>query len=289
MKFPKFVCPSDETLLRSFEGRTVAVRVNDAAHIDDAAAKVRASGNELHCVILDSDLPLSRIGFPGRPITTPVAIMAPALGAFRELAKHIDVLRSSNIRVYLPGNTAENLSGLRILSSLGIPGFVRLNKPPIDWEALSDLMTYALLGRVPHAPIEPFAFIAANYEPHSNLSWGSLEFDDPEQVLHLDENGQVALTADHLRRGIFVAQQIGEIGLPSVSAAIRKWSNAWRAYFVENHPCAACRAWKVCLGRFSHDRPDDRACAMFFTELMEIARARRSASQPSGEGGIWPL
>ncbi len=289
MKFPKFVCPHDEALLRSFNGRTVAVRVTDAAHIDDAAASVRASGNELYCVIVDSSRPLSRIDFPDRPITTPVAVMAPALGAFRALAKHIDVLRNSNLRVYLPGNTAENLSGVRILSSLGIPAFVQLDEPPIDWEALSDLMTYAMLGRAPHAPIEPFAFIAANYEPHADLSWGAIEFDDPEQVLHLNEKGQVALSSDHLRQGIFVAQEIGEIGSPSVSAAIRKRSNGWRAYFVENHPCAACSAWKLCLGRFSHDRPDDGACATFFLELMEVAGARRSASQPSGEGGIWQL
>ena len=41
MNSPRFVCPNDAALLRSFTGRAVAVRVGDVADIAAATANVR--------------------------------------------------------------------------------------------------------------------------------------------------------------------------------------------------------------------------------------------------------
>jgi hypothetical protein len=241
----------------------------------------------LFCVILDCDRALSRIDFPDEPITVPVAVMAREFGAFRALAKHIDVLCNSNLRVYLPCDNANNLAGLRILSSLGVHACAQTNRRPLDWEALTDLMTYSVLGRTAHAPIEPFAFIAANYDSRSILDWSAIEFDDPERFLHLNEHGQVALSSDELQSGAFIAQDVRSIDSPAAAAAIRERKNAWRRYFVDNHPCAACTAWKVCLGRYSADPSEDKGCAAFFSELIEVIGVRRSSAQPRDERGIW--
>ncbi len=282
-----FVCPNDKALLGSFTGYAVAVRVNDPGDIADAAANVRETGNELFCVILHADRPLSEIVFREDQAVIPLAIVAPAMGDFRTLAKSVDLLRRSNLRIFLPCDNFDNLSALRILSSLGIYSCADFAASPYDWEAITDLMTYAVLGRAPHAPIEPFAFIAANYDPHSILRWGSIEFDDPAHFLHLDAQGQVSLSRDELQQGIFIAPSIGGIEPSALSAAIDERANAWRHYFVDNHPCASCAGWKICLGRFSGDLPDDAGCAKFFSELIDVAAMLKAPAPQHDEGGIW--
>ncbi len=287
MNSPRFVCPNDAGLLRSFTGRAVAVRVGDVADIVAATANVRESGNELFCVIVETNRPLSDLEFRDDQLSIPLAIMTPSFGNFRDLARKVDAWRRSAIRVYLPCNNPDNLAALRILSSLGIHGCAQFVTGANDWEALADLMTYAVLGRNPHASIKPFAFIASNYNPHSILPWGSIEFDDPTHFLHLDENGWIALSRDELERGIFVAQGIDEVESPALASAVSERANGWRRYFADNHPCAACAGWKICLGRFSNDLPEDGGCARFFTELIEIATALRAPTSGRDEGEIW--
>lgn len=287
MSSPRFVCPHSKALLRSFTGRAVAVRVSDIADVGAAAADVRDSGNELFCVIVETGLPLSDIALREDQLSIPLAIMTPSMGSFRALARGVDALRRSAVRVYLPCNNADNLAALRILSSLGIHVCAAFVTSANDWEALTDLMTYALLGRSPHASIEPFSFIAANYDPHSNLSWGLVEFDDPARFLHLDEDGRVALSRDELRRGIFVAQGIGDVGSPAVAAAISERENRWRRFFTDNHPCASCAGWKICLGRFSAELPADRGCAKLFAELIEVAAMLKTSTPLGDEASIW--
>lgn len=287
MSCQRFVCPNDKALLRSLTGYTIAVRVNDPGDIAAAAASVRDSGNELFCVIVHADRPLSEIVFREDQATIPLAIMVPAMGKFRALAKSVDLLRRSNLRVFLPCDNSDNLAALRILSSLGIHCCVDLSARPSDWESLADLMTYAVLGRAPHAPIEPFGFIAANYDPHSMLRWGSIEFDDPARFLHLDAQERVALSHDELRQGIFIAPSIGGIEPWVLSAAIDERANAWRHYFVDNHPCASCAGWKICLGRFSDDLPDDGGCAKLFSELIDVAAMLKPPTPQHDECGIW--
>lgn len=57
--------------------------------------------------------------------------------------------------VSLPAN-GDNLTTARILCSLGVPIALNLSIEPVDWDALGDLLAYAVYGRCPHAPIEPF-------------------------------------------------------------------------------------------------------------------------------------
>ncbi len=223
-------------------------------------------------MIVDTAAPFDRIRLGDDLKGVPLAVMAPAFGRFRRLAEKIKGLRDLNLRVYLPCDTPENIVGLRILSSLGIHGCAVFTNQPPDWEALTDLMTYAVLERTPHAAIEPFAAMTARYDPFSRLSWSAFFFDDPEQFLHLDAKGRVALSHEELEKNKFVAGHLSEISAADEFPAIRERVEAWRRFFTECHPCAACQAWKICQGRFSAAGAADKGCASFFLELMDVAR-----------------
>jgi hypothetical protein len=284
MNLPRIVCPHNRDLLQSFSDRTVAVRVNNL----EAAAlgHVWETGNHLLCVIIESGSSLADLDFREDQKGIPLAIMAPFCGKFRHLARRLDLLREFNLRVYLPCSHPENLVGLRILSSVGIYSCAVLDGG-VDWEALTDLMTYAVLERVPHASIEPFALIASRFDPSSYLEWGGIFFDDPKNYLHLDEEGRVALSPAELREKRFIAQSISEIAAPAEFPAIQERLQAWRQYFADNHPCASCGGWKICLGKFAADDPGRQGCAGFFLEMMEVARQFKDRQIQAEEFRIW--
>ena len=287
MNYPRLVCPNNEDLFRSFAGRSLAVRVDDPADTAEAAATVRASGNELFCVIIESNAPFSEIELLDDCKDIPLAVMAPSFGRFRDLAGRIGILRSGNLRVYLPCDTPGNLTGLRILSSVGIHSCAMPGTGPIDWEALADLMTYAVLERVPHASIEPFAYIASNYDPESRLEFGSVFFDDPRHFLHLDGSGRVALSRAELINGEFVARNVSEIDSPDDYPAIKRRIQAWKAFFVDGHVCSSCAAWRMCLGRFSDRLSDNPGCSGFFSELAEVIAQYRASTVSATEAPVW--
>jgi hypothetical protein len=287
MNLPKIVCPDNPSLLASFTGCTVAVRVNHPEQASLAAARVRESGNHLFCVIIESGSPFADMELQEDQKDLPLAVMAPSLGKFRHLAPRLQLLRNFNLRVYLPCDRPENIVGLRILSSLGIHGCAVLGNGRQDWEALADLMTYAVLERIPHAAIEPFAFIASLYDPFSYLEWGCLYFDDPQHFLHLDAQGRVALSPAELGKKRFIAPSLSEIAPGEEFPAIRERAEAWKHYFVDNHPCASCAAWKICLGKFASEVPENQGCAGFFREMLEVVRQNKVRQVPAKESRIW--
>ena len=288
MNSPNIVCPPEDSLLNSFRERSVVVRVKDPGRVTRAAAQVRESGNRLLGVIIDSALPLDQMEFGDDLAGIPLAVMAPAGGKFRHLARRLKQLRELALRIYLPGNNPESLVGLRILSSVGIPACTVLGDGPHDWEALADLMTFAVLERTPHAAIEPFAFIASHDDPLSSCEWGGIYFDDPRNFLHLDARGRVALSPSELRDQRFIAPSISEIGVPAEYPAIRERLQAWRRFFADNHPCASCRGWRICRGRFARELPQNPGCAGFFEEMLEVARQYQTRRDQAHRGGMWP-
>ncbi len=290
MSFANIVCPYNELLLETLKGHTVAVRVNDPAHAGEAAACVRRSRNTLACVIVEASCPVDIMG-PGDGLKgVPLAVMSPSLGKLRNLWKHVKKMRELNLRIYLSCDSRENITGLRILSSLGLHGCAIFGNRETDWDATADLMTYAVLERAYHVPIEPFSFIASHYDPHDWIEWGHIWFDDPRYFLHLDEQGRVALSAMDLEKGRFIAQELSEIPEPSAFPAIRDRVNAWKSLFIQNHACASCAGWKICRGRFAGEVSGDRdGCSAFFVELIEVCRQYKAGIDKAEESRIWQL
>jgi len=287
MNLPKIVCPFDPGLIQSITGCALVVRVKHISDVAEAAEQVGKSRNRLACVIVESDDPLADMKFPEQLQNIPLAVMAVSFGRFSNLARQVNMLRGLNLRVYLPCANPENIAGLRILSSLGIHGCAMFGNGATDWEAIADLMTYALLERTPHGSIEPFTFIASNYDPLSYLDWGFLYFDDPERFLHLDENGRVALSHAELLKQRFIADNILELSEPAKCLAISDRQEAWREYFIDNHPCASCDGWKICVGRFAARIPEDRGCSDFFREMLSVVRQYKARKIESKEHPIW--
>jgi hypothetical protein len=282
MSWPKFVCPHNQALLQSFRDRTVVVRVQDLDAAVAAVGDVGESGNHLLCVLVESDSPLADLDFSEAHYEIPLAVTVPSCGRFRHLARRLGLLRGLNLRVYLPGSPPENLVGLRILSSVGIHTGVVLDRG-VYWEALGDLMTYAVLERAPHAPMEPFAYIASHYDPSRYLEWGGLFFDAPEDYLHLDDQGRVALSSADLREQRFCAQSFSDIARPDKFPAIRER----RQYFQDNHPCLSCGGWQICLGKFAAADAGSQGCAGFFLEMVEVARTFKARQSETDKFQIW--
>ncbi len=142
------------------------------------------------------------------------------------------------------------------------------------------------MGRVAHAPIEPFALIASACGQAATVNWGRVVFDDPDYFLHLDAQGRVALSARELAEGHFIADHVDRIGPVADCEAIRQRRHAWRQYFCDDHPCAACPGWRLCLGRYDGGTASEAGCAAFFEELMELASQHRAMPRMQ-ERTVW--
>jgi hypothetical protein len=283
----RLICPHNAELFGRVSGRILAVREDDPARIAAAAADVISSGNQLLCIIHESKTPLDRLAPREDWEGIPLALFVPELGKFQDLAKKIPLLRKLNLRVYLSANRDDNLTALRVLSSIGIPGCALLDDGVSNWEALSDLMTYALLGPAPHAPIEPFASIARHYDPRRYMEWGSACFDDPKRFRHLDDEGRVALSRRELRERVFIANDLDGMEKPGACPEYAERLDPRRRFFLEDAPCARCEAFRVCLGRFAPEAENNGGCSAFFTELMEVAEQYQGRENRQEEQAVW--
>jgi hypothetical protein len=217
----------------------------------------------------------------------PLALMAPAVGTFREVAKKLPFISKLDLRVCLPASSA-NVRDARILSSVGVPCTIMIEGPDTDWDALSDLMAYSLFGRVPHAPIGPFDYIAGHYGDASYPRWCAAFFEDPRQFFHLDHKKNVALSRAELLAERFIGSldDVEETGSPE----IEKRTEAWKQVFTENSVCAACAGFKLCLGSFVPKNGEARGCSAFFTEMVESLEELRSMRENvTAEQRTWRL
>jgi len=138
------------------------------------------------------------------------------MGSFSTVAPRIASLRKLNLRLYLPTHSTENLTALRILTSLGIECAAVITRET-DWEALADLATHALLGLVKHASLQPFEYVAAHYDPQQRTDFGAVYFDDPRAFLHLDRQGSV-----QVNNGEDCQEEVGQWVLQTGAGEVHK-------------------------------------------------------------------
>jgi len=268
MRTPALVCPFYPPLILKLKERDIAVRVNNPGDVSRAAETVYSAGGVPSRIILETNEALSALSIPEDWAEIPVALFVPGTGRYKDISNKIQRLCDFKIHVYLPAGEAENLASARILASLGITCCLVFDERAPDWAALSDLMTYAIYGPAPHAPVEPFHYSAEQYRPGTYPDWGSLYFDDPREYLHLDSSGRVALSRKELSSGSFIAENISMIRDPLENEEYVKGLNAWRRLFLEEHPCILCEGWKVCLGRFGLDGRHRPGCSRFAADML---------------------
>ncbi|MCK5506246.1 MAG: hypothetical protein KAJ10_13860 [Thermodesulfovibrionia bacterium] len=276
MKSRFLVCPFNEELINSLRGESLVININTFDEISAVVDIVKQSQAHLHCLKINTNVPVSSIPFHKDWMNIPIALYASRLGRFSDFGRRIPVIRQLNLRIYLPSNDKEAYTGIRILSSLGIEAAITMTEGDVNWELLSDLMSYAYFGLIPHAPIAPFGYIATNYNPQNRTDFGAVYFDDQHQYLHLDVKGRVALSQRDLDEGNFIAQKIHDIGDLAQNDKYGIRLNSWRDFFLKTDGCAYCQGWRVCLGKFSDASGNGNNCRIFFAELLDSVQQHQS-------------
>jgi hypothetical protein len=136
---------------------------------------------------------ITSISFKDERHDKPQIIYAAGLGKVRDLIKMLPLLNTAHPQhsvspfsvfrtplFFLDGSKKESYESVQILSSLGIYSGIVINENA-DWEKLTDLMYYALCGRIPHAPIEPFQYVYDTYQRNRLVDYG---------VVYEAENGE---------------------------------------------------------------------------------------------------
>jgi hypothetical protein len=271
------VCPFRNDVLSRLRGRALVVRTGELGEIPRVAGEVRGLNSPLHCVMAYSGGYLSDVPFQEDWQGIPIALSVKGIGHFPGFANKLTLMRLLNLRVYITLGRKESYTDLRILSSLGIASTAVFGVGGVDWEALGDLMVYALLGRVPHAPVEPFHYIAEHYEAGRRTDFGSVYFDDPERYLHVSDEGFVALSTRDLAAGRFIAEDASQLDLGRCPAYTERLG-AWKELFLRRQECSFCQGWRVCLGKFLNTQGHP-GCREFFVELMEVVEQYKSMQE----------
>ncbi len=259
------------------------MRVPGTGSIVDAAAAARAAGASLERILVPVPGPLSELVPEVAWQGIPLGFRVEAMGPFRDLVLRIDALRALTPIVYLPAGKPTSLRDARILASVGVACGLELGPEATDWEALMDLFTYAVLGRMPRARIEPFSTLAERYQPDAYTPWGALVYDDPAHYLHLDPEGRVAASARDLAAGRFLADSPEAIGDPARHPGLAAAREAWRGHFLADDTCARCPGFRVCMGRFAPVEGPEPGCSAAFAELMDVIElGRKQAATPPG-------
>ncbi len=280
-----FVCPLNKKLIRTLRERSLVIKLDKIQDVGQAVALEKEFDFHIHCLQLETQTPLASIPFQNDWLDVPLAVYTPSLGNFFDFVEKLPLLRQINIRVYLPTNKKENYTNLQIISSLGITSALEFKKDYLDWELMTDLMTYALLPLVPHAPIDPFYYIANRYDPHKRNDYNSVYFNDFRFYLHLDHDGRVYFSHDDLKQGHYIADSIEELNNPEVEKELSKRYFRWTGFFLKTDGCAYCPGWRICLGKFSDTVKSIPGCSKFFSEFMDVIEQYKSIQRDKKE--VW--
>lgn len=268
------VCPFDENLIRRLSGRALVVRTTDyelIPHID----RFVNEHNKLHCIwIVDKRRILTSVPFAEKWLNIPIHLYLSKPGSLRSMLGKLTLLRQLSTRIFLPAEKQKNLTEVMILASLGIDCGVFWDdegKEDIDWEALNDLLHYAIYTQTKHAAIEPFHYVASNYNPGEPTDFGSVYFDNPRRYLHVDHEENIALSHKDLIEKKFITKGIGDIDNITGNQMYMDSQTQWQDFFLKNTICASCPAWRVCLGKFSSTYDQNPGCKNFFSDLMDAS------------------
>lgn len=269
------VVPHDQDLLRRLKGQTVVVRTDDPASVATILTDTDRHDLRLRGIWLKAGGALANVEVDESWRRCRVALEVDVMGSYRVLRRRLGLLSGLRTRVYLSTREPENVTNVRVLASLGVACAVVIEQP-VDWDALADLATYALLGLRSRGSIEPMHYLARNYVARHRTDFGAIYFDDPKNLLHVDDQGRVALSHRELLRGDVVLQSVDELSGLECVEAYQERIYGWQRHFLDADACACCPGWRICLGRYLGS--GSSGCASFFEELLDLVeqyQARR--------------
>lgn len=221
MNTHQLVCPFDMELLDKLRGRGLVIRCDNIAELPHIEACL-ADAHQLQAILIDSDQPLAALLPFSSSWSVCLDLHVSGMGLYRDIAPHIEQLRSSRLKIFMPAAIPENITAMRILSSVGVSCGLSFDSRTPDWEKVSDLMCYAVYGKYPHAPIEPFSFITAHYQPNAQLDFGSVYLDDTSKYLHISKEGCIASSCPNLERNHFISRDLAELDVIADNADYQK-------------------------------------------------------------------
>ena len=288
MRDQVLVCPFDEGLLSRLHNKRVAVVTSDFEQIHPIGKILNDHQNNLQCIIIQHKGSIASVPFHESWRGIPIALFATEMGPFKEMMGRIHLIRDLNIRIFLSSDNNANFTSLHILASLGIDcGIYFGDKEKIDWEAMNDLMTYSVYGKVNHASIEPFNFITNHYNPEQLTDFSSVYFDNPQAYLHVDKDENIALTSDDLKNGKYISTGIESLNRIFENEKFEEAIHSWQQFFLKNDGCAYCQAWRVCMGKFSETFEKNQGCRQFFVDMMDGADHFLSLQHKNKRKELW--
>jgi hypothetical protein len=270
MSEPVLVCPFNEKLLAKFQQKALVIETDNFRIIPYINQEVNRN-NILHAIKIKSPIPLSKIPFQDVWKDIPIVVYARKFGDYKEILPKLHLIRSLNIRIFLSSDISSNFLYLRLLSSLRIACGLFFDGHPIDWDAVNDLMHYAVYSRTNHAPIEPFHHIVSNYRSTELQEYNSIYFDNSARFIHVNENEQIALTSGEAENEQFIAT--GLDSLPQIIADRRNGNEieGWQEILLERNECSFCKAFRICFMKSVQNSVPRDGCKHFFSDLMDAA------------------
>lgn len=281
------VCEFDENLLSRLSNQRIAIITNGFEHVHHILESFNGNSNTLHCLMVHHKGSVVSMPLNENLKNAPLAIFASEMGPFKEIMSKLPLLREMNIRIFLSAGNKANFTNLHILASLGIDCGISFDEGDVDWEALNDLMTYAIYAKVKHASVEPFLYAAKHYSPERLTDFSTVYFENPQFYLHIDKDENIALTSKDLKAGKFIAKGIAALETINENKLYQDSEFAWQEFFLKDNHCAYCQAWRVCMGKFTETVEKTPGCRQFFTDMMDAADYYQTAEKKNKKKEIW--
>jgi len=257
----------DINLLQQLKNKSIVAETDNIEMIEQINNAVQ-SDNNLFCIKLRINQDITSITFKEEWQGIPLVIYPDSLGLVRNLIGLLPVIKKLNVKFFLDGAMEQNYEAVQILSSLGIYSGIVINENT-DWEKLTDLMYYALCGKIPHAPIEPFQYVFDMYQRNTLVDYDTVFFNNPAKFLYVGSDGQVALSKQNLEQKNFLLSKIKKINELEDNKNYQQYIKSWQKFFYEPTQCAACAGWRICLGKYSYLK-DKKLCQEFTFDLLNI-------------------
>lgn len=271
MKDFTIVCPADINLISRLNDHQLVLSMNSLTNINEIY-QASTHQNSVQCLKVRINDSLTSLEINEELKSYPLALYVNQLGDFKKTLDMIPVLRTANLKIFLPAHIKENMKDIRILSSLNVYcGLFFESKGNINWDMINDLMSYSVYGQTTHSPIEPFTSVINHYVPHEFTYFNSCYFENPIQYLYINENEDIALSKTDLENKKFIAQGLASINHLKESSTYQEELNKWHTYFLENRKCSSCPAWRICQGNFLEQCQKNEECYQFFSDLLEAA------------------
>jgi radical SAM protein with 4Fe4S-binding SPASM domain len=230
---------------------------------------------------------LDEIEFPEEIMEMPVLVRVGGSGSFKSLMRRIHHLRRMNLRIFLPPVKEEDFTMLKILASLGVGCGVWLDDADeASWVLLDELLAYALCNRIPLAPIEPFDYALKHYQSSTLVSLKTVYFDSPGRCLHVDRDGNVAMSKRDLSERKYIGS-VHELTSVEESGALKNAPFSRQREFISCSACSMCPAWRICGGDFMGMCKAGNQGREFFTGLMDAVEVKRKTDTSLRGGPSW--